>query len=136
MSDFLLLHEHEDRDEALASHINIDRTLIIPHGADARHVRLCCSATLREGDYLHIASLTSVADTAADLLRFLRHMTQMGIYVVFHKENFWLAPTPDDIQQAIFATLQAVITLEKNSSPLLRQCRTVPQDAHATSELS
>ncbi len=135
MSDFFLLHE--DRDEALASHINADRTLIIPHGADARHIRHCCDATLHKGDYLHIASLASVAATAAELLEFLRHMTQSGIYVVFHKENFWLAPTPDDIQQAIFATLQAVITLERaNPSPLRRPCGTAPQGAHATSELS
>lgn len=135
MSDFFLLHE--DRDEALASNINTDRTLIIPHGADARHIRHCCDAALHKGDYLHIASLTSVAATAAELLEFLRNMTQSGIYVVFHKENFWLAPTPDDIQQAIFATLQAVITLEReNSSPLRRQCETAPQGAHATSELS
>lgn len=137
MSDIFLRYEDEAGDGAPAADRNPEHILRIPHGVDIGYICRRCDMALRAGDYLHIASLTSVVDTAEELLLFLRHMARTGIYITFHKENFWLAPTPDDIQEAIFATLRAVIALEKKTLlPCVQDSRTVLPDPHAMSVIS
>ena len=67
-------------------------------GRDTNRPQLkACLEYLREDDTLHVHSLDRLARNVEDLLATVRHLTERGVKVVFHKENLTFAPdTPDN----------------------------------------
>ena len=88
-------------------------------GKDTNRPQLkACLEYLREDDTLHVHSLDRLARNVEDLLSTVRSLTESGVTVVFHKENFTFTPdSPDNsngMSRLMLTIMGAIAEFERN----------------------